>query len=307
MKWIETKIILQAEETTITTDLVANLFHETGLKGVVIEDPFPDPETEWATNAPAKPGKHAVTGFFPMDDHFEKTGETFKKRLAKLGLENSFGFQLVCREIDEEDWADSWKAHFHTIKIGNAIVVKPTWQIYHPQKNDIVVEIDPGMAFGTGTHPTTEMCIELLEKYIAPGDTILDVGTGSGILLIVSAKLGASKMWGLDIDPVAIKIAAQNLIHNQIDQQRYHLLNGSIDSVKKKSFSIIVANIISETIISMLDSVGERLNSGGVFICSGIAEASRDVITASQKTCGFKTIELRQRENWIAMVSEPSR
>jgi ribosomal protein L11 methyltransferase len=180
--------------------------------------------------------------------------------------------------------------------------VKPTWRDYTPQPDQLVIEIDPGMAFGTGTHPTTALCMAMLETYITPGVSVLDVGTGSGILLIEAAKLGAGHLAGIDLDPVAIHIAQQNLARNAVPKQQYTLQSGHMLSMVDATFDIVVANILAEVILDLLDQVNRALKPGGLFICSGIIEAFRLGVLKKMAACGFSILDVQQQGDWVAIA-----
>ena len=171
-------------------------------------------------------------------------------------------YQLSYKELDEEDWAEAWKAFFEPLKVGKKIVVKPTWCNYTADPGDIVLELDPGMAFGTGTHPTTALCIRLIEDYIHLGDSFLDIGTGSGILMIAAARLGAGFVCGLDKDTVAVRVAAYNLRLNGLNPRHYSLRTGNLLEGIKDKYNLITANIFTHVILELLDDLPRALNAG---------------------------------------------
>jgi len=220
MKWIEAKVIFEFVDRQLAVDLISNLFHDFGLQGVVIEDPEIVPGEDWAVGVPDLPQQHAVIGYFPENEKSAKQIRIIEEKLKKLEKEIGIASRTFYARIDEADWSESWKAYFWPEKIGAAIVVKPTWREYTRTDDETVLEIDPGMAFGTGTHPTTALCIELIETYLQKGDSFLDVGTGSGILMVAAAKLGAARVRGVDNDEEAVKIARQNMRQNGLKQKR---------------------------------------------------------------------------------------
>jgi ribosomal protein L11 methyltransferase len=210
--------------------------------------------------------------------------------------------QLAYHDIDEQDWAHSWKQYFFTEKITDTIVIKPSWRTYQAGPEEIVLEIDPGMAFGTGTHPTTRMCIALIEKYIRPADCFLDIGTGSGILMIAAAKLGAAAMTGIDNDEMAVAVARQNLAGNQIPKEKYEIKAGNLTRDLNAQYSLVAANILSEIIVQLADDVQNVMLPGAFFICSGIIESKQKMVADKLTSVGFDILETRIKEEWVAMV-----
>ena len=302
MKWIAVKIFFEFRDTTLAADLVADIFYTSGLKGVVIDDPLADPGEEWGEDAVPLPEKNAVTGYVPRDNRFENYLSALKKSLGELERETGIRCSLVCSEIDEEDWADSWKAFFYPERVSRHIVVKPTWRNYSPEPGDTVLEIDPGMAFGTGTHPTTALCITMIEKYLQPGDTFLDVGTGSGILMAAASKLGAKRGLGIDNDPLAVQIARKNLLLNGADPEKFKVQTGDLVSVVAKPYDLVVANILSEVIVLLLDGLPDKMTRGGIVVTSGIIEKNQDAVTEKMAAKGLEILEIHRKEGWVAIV-----
>ena len=165
------------------------------------------------------------------------------------------------------------------------------------------MEIDPGMAFGTGTHPTTRMCIEMIERYLKKGDSVLDVGAGSGILMIAAAKLGAGRLWGVDNDPMAVEIAEKNLVGNRISKDRFSIVCGSLVEKIDASFDLVVANILAEVILDLIDSLIPVLNPGGIFIGSGIVEKKAEQVSEKLLRTGFDILETRSMDGWSAIAA----
>ena len=206
MKWIQIKVIFDFENTQLATDLIADIFYEQGITGLVVEAPDIEHPEDWGKDA-ITPDHNSVIGYLLHNEQSEKQLKIIQKNLACLEKKNGILYKMVCSDVDESDWSHQWKAYFRPEKITDTIVVKPTWREYSGNHNEIILEIDPGMAFGTGIHPTTRMCIEMIERYLKPGDSFLDVGTGSGILMVAAAKLGAGRVWGTDTDEVAVDVA----------------------------------------------------------------------------------------------------
>jgi ribosomal protein L11 methyltransferase len=211
---------------------------------------------------------------------------------------------LVIDRLDAADWSEAWKAHFHTEKISRHLVVKPSWQDYKPRAGELVIEIDPGMAFGTGTHPTTQLCLNLIETCIKPQDSVLDVGTGTGILMIAAAKLGARKVCGIDNDWMAVDIAKRNLTRNHIDQKIFVLICGRLIEAINIRFDLVVTNLFTEDVIVLLDNINRVLSRKGRFMCSGILKENQYLVTDKLKTLDFEIIHIYSKEEWVAIAGK---
>jgi len=302
MKWIEIKVIFNYTSNELATDLISNIFYDLGLKGVVVEDPDIKQGEKWENTDEIKLAGTAVTGYIPENKQSRENLKIIKEKL--IGLEKECGIfsKSICRTIDEQDWSESWKEFFHPLKITKKIVIKPSWQDYNANFDDIVIEIDPGMAFGTGTHPTTALCISMIEKYMKKGNKFLDIGTGSGILMITAAKLGAQKVCGIDNDEVAIDIAEKNLLLNGIKNKNFKVITGNLTDKVDEKFDFVAANILTETIMLLLDSVKSVLKNKSVFICSGIIGKNKDKVAEKMVASGFEVIEIRKKEEWVSLV-----
>ena len=204
---------------------------------------------------------------------------------------------------DEADWQNAWKSHFSLLKLGRRLVIKPSWIDYPGEPGELIINLDPGMAFGTGYHPTTYTCLELLEELISPAARSLDLGTGSGILAIAMVKLGAAEVVALDTDPVAVRTAGQNFQGTQIEE-RVKLAQGTVPHplTGAGGFDLAVANISARAVGDRAGAVRESLKPEGVFIGSGIIHEQRHEAEAAIRNAGFTSIEIRQREDWVALV-----
>ncbi|MBF0100770.1 MAG: 50S ribosomal protein L11 methyltransferase [Desulfobacterales bacterium] len=301
MKWIEAKVTFTPDLSETTEDLIANIFDELGIKGVIIEQPNWDKEVDWADHDIHQPNLNSVTGFFPNSEQAIQLKDALNYRLEQLKREHPFTFQLEYKIIDEANWAESWKSYFFPQKISKFIVVKPTWCDYTQQPNDIVVEIDPGMAFGTGTHATTMLCVQMIEKYVKAGDRLLDIGTGSGILMIAAAKLGAAQVHGVDIDPMAITIAENNLVLNKIPKDCFYLWVGDMIRPISMQYDIVVANILHEPILILLKSIKTVLCKNAIVIVSGIIQDKKELILNEMKHQHLDIIDLCEEQEWVAI------
>ncbi|MEW6672594.1 MAG: 50S ribosomal protein L11 methyltransferase [Thermodesulfobacteriota bacterium] len=300
MKWSEVKITFDAEDREFAADLISNIFYDLGLSGVVVEDADTLSPNGLADHLPH--GVNAVSAYLPKTETLSDSMDFITKRLGEVTREFHIPGRIICRDVDETDWAESWKAYFWPQKIGRKIVIKPSWREYVPAPDDIIVEIDPGMAFGTGTHPTTSLCIEMIEKFLQKGDSFLDVGTGSGILMAAAAKLGAGKGIGIDNDHLAVEIARKNLLMNSIDPENFNVLTGDLAETVNEKFHFVSANILTETIIRLLGHIRKILIGGGVFVCSGIIEENKDLIRSKMEKTGFDILDTVIREKWVAFA-----
>jgi len=306
MKWTETKVIFDYYDKSFAADLISDIFYNLDVKGVVIEGPETDPaaDNDWADGVQKMPEKDAVIAYFPDNMESREKYKILEKELIRLNNDNGIITQILYNKIDEEDWAESWKNYFFPEKISRRIVVKPTWREYSPAPHEIVLEIDPGMAFGTGTHPTTILCVNMIEAYLKPGYTLLDVGTGSGILMIAGAKLGAAKMLGVDTDEIAVDIAQKNLLLNSIEDNKFKVIKGNLLDNIKEEFDIVVANILSNVILLLLDHIRKVLKKGGLFICSGIIEENKDTVAQKMKDSGFDILEIQTDQHWVCIAGK---
>ncbi|MCP4350078.1 MAG: 50S ribosomal protein L11 methyltransferase [Desulfobacterales bacterium] len=303
MKWTEAKIIYDFHDKQLAVDLISDIFYDLGLKGVVVGDPDAEPDEGWGDGVEKSADDYSVTGYFPKNEQTGKKCRTLENELVRLENENRIKTSVVYMEIDEEDWAESWKTYFWPEKITENIVVRPTWREYNPGQDETVLEIDPGMAFGTGTHPTTALCIGMIEKYLKPGNTFLDIGTGSGILMIAAAKLGAEKIWGTDTDEVAVEIAEKNLLLNKIKPEKFRVANSNLADIVEERFDIVAANILSEVIIVLLDDVRNVLADKGIFICSGIIKRAKDAVVQKMADLEFEILEICEKEEWVSIAA----
>lgn len=228
-------------------------------------------------------------------DAFE-TKLWLSEMLKSASIEN----EISIVGVNEEDWANGWKQYYHVQHIGKNIVVVPSWEKYEPKNNEVIMTLDPGMAFGTGTHETTRLCLELLEGVVSGNKNILDIGTGSGILAVGGLLLGAKSALGVDIDPVAVKTADENAKINGVNDKTKFLCGDLTDKVSG-SFEIVTANIVADVIIRLLDTVKNYLISGGDFIISGIIDTRGDEVQKACEDAGFKVINRLELNGWVAM------
>jgi len=252
-----------------------------------------------------------VKTYLPAEDLAGDAIAAIRDALDHLSFLRPIG-PLRLQTLEEEDWANAWKEHFHVHHVGQRIVIKPTWREYTPAADERVIELDPGMAFGTGLHPTTRLCLAALEDHLRPGQSVLDLGTGSGILAIAAARLGANPVYALDIDPVAVAVAASNVQANGVEsivRVRQGTLEGSRGDESwpmndgQRAFDRIVANLIARVLIDLAGPLAAALAADGVLIASGIIADRTDDVIAAFAAAGLTGIERRQEGDWIALIA----
>ena len=301
MKWIEIKVIFKPGKDILLEELISNVFEKTETGGVAIERPDLEPAEGWDPGPVSKPEHYSVTGYIPADDKADSKCSIIENGINYLIKDGAY-CEIVYSTINDEDWAEKWKEYFRPEKITDTIVVKPTWRDYKLEKNEKIIEIDPGMAFGTGTHATTGMCMQLLEKYFKKENSFLDIGTGSGILMIAAKLFGAGIMSGTDIDDLAIETAEKNLLLNNISSDNYTLILGNLSDSINEKYDVVAANILAEIIIDLLPDLHKVVKKEGLFICSGILEEKADMISDGLQKVGFEIIEITIRDAWAAIA-----
>lgn len=216
----------------------------------------------------------------------------------------SIDFSVDIASVDEQDWATAWKKYYRPTKVGERVVVCPSWESYAKADGEIVLTLDPGMAFGTGTHDTTRLCIRLIEQYVASGLSLLDIGTGSGILAVAALLLGAKKAVGVDIDEVAVRVAKENAELNGVSERVEFLAGDLTDKVSGK-FELVTANIVADVIIRLLPSLAEFLTVDGVFIASGIIDTREADVVSALEAEGYELVGREESGGWVALAAKP--
>lgn len=307
--WIEVRVITKSE----ALEPVSGIFYSLDCKGVAIEDPEDILGREQGPltwdfadiNVLEHKGKFAVVkAYFAEEDNIEEILGYVNEKLVEL---KEMGIDLGEAKVEhekmyEEDWANTWKQYYKPSKVGEKIVVKPIWEEYEEKEGELVVNLDPGMAFGTGTHETTRMCIQALEKYVKEESTVFDVGCGSGILAIAAAKLGAKLAVGVDLDPVAVESSIENVGYNNLNN--IEILHGNLVEVIDGKADIVVANILAEIICILTDDVKRVMKDGGVFITSGIIHDRVDMVCEKLEATGFEVIEKNRDGEWNCIVAK---
>ena len=211
-------------------------------------------------------------------------------------------FEIKIADCATEDWVNNWKQYFHPMPIGEKLLIRPTWEDEYDAQNRKVLHIEPGLAFGTGSHPTTKLCLETLEKYVDENSTVLDIGCGSGILSIAALLLGASNAFGVDIDSLAVKTAMANAAENGFDCSRFTAVQGNLSDKVSGTYNVIIANIVADIIMEFNKEVGKFLSDDGVYITGGIIETREDEVLYSFAQNGFEVIERFEEKGWLVFV-----
>jgi ribosomal protein L11 methyltransferase len=302
MRWLELTVTAHREAVEALSELLST--HAPG--GVAIEEPIAllDDGQEYRIR-PDEPVQ--VRAYLPADGSEEDARQRIEEGLWHLGqIGPNFVEQMTTRFVAEEDWANAWKEYFHVLHVGRRVVIKPSWRDYTPQPGEVVLELDPGMAFGTGLHPTTHMCLELLEQHIQPGMRVLDVGTGSGILALAAAKLGAASVLALDVSSVAVEAAQANAQANVL-AGRITVRPGSLEETPETTYDLVVANIIARVIADLAPALVASLAPGGLLIASGIIDERLALAEDALRAAGLATIERVQEGDWFSLVGRSSR
>ncbi len=311
MDWMEYTILT----TTEASDLISQILLDAGSTGTMIEDKNDvaanqRPEGQWDIIDEAIARRIGddvkVTGYFEADAKLPDRVAFIEGELRRIGgmdLGMDLGkLETRRHDVAEQDWTESWKAAFRPFRLGEHMLVKPSWETVEPLPGDHVIEIDPGMAFGTGTHETTGMCVKLVEKYVKPGDRVIDIGTGTGILAIAAAHMGASAVLATDLDAVAVRVAAENVKINGFEGV-IDMRCGDLLEVVRESGDVVIANIISDVIVMLAKPVRQRIVDGGIFICSGISADRREDVLKALDEAGFEVLDSLNEGEWCAMAA----
>ncbi len=294
-RWVE--ISVEADQDSV--DDLVNLLGRHCTGGAVVEDRPAEPDASAARRV-------TVKGFLPVWE--EETLRKLEIVLLLLGQVSPISEPHI-RVLEPEDWAESWKAFFLPQHIGERIVIVPTWHEYAPQPQEVIVRLDPGMAFGTGLHATTRLCLRALEHLVRPGMRVLDVGTGSGILAISAALLGAGPIDAVDSDPVAVEVARQNAALNRVSESVTvaHATLGDqplpgVPLHTAAHYDLLLANILAEIIANMAPAIARALSSGGIYVTSGILREKADAVAQALERAGLSVDERNDEEGWVALI-----
>ncbi|MCS7464891.1 50S ribosomal protein L11 methyltransferase [Paenibacillus doosanensis] len=322
MRWHE--ITVNTTEEAI--EMITNFIHELGAGGVSIEESGTlnkqrDTSLGQWYELPLNDipeGRAVIKGYFSEGTDMDAIMDSLQRsveQLAEFDIDTgSPTYEL--KEVDDEDWATAWKQYFKPLRISERLTIKPTWEEYTPGPEEIILELDPGMAFGTGTHATTSLCLKTLEKVIQGGEDVIDVGTGSGVLAIAAAKLGAKHVLALDLDPVAVSSASENSRLNGLESQITVKLSDLLGVLRESAAGdagsalgvklpvrIVVANILAEIILLFVKDVYDVLETGGTYVVSGIIKSKQDDVEKGLAEVGFTVTECHEDQDWVVIIA----
>lgn len=301
MKWLRVKVDYYSDFIKETKEKIIGIFSELGVNEFEFIDFFTENALDFHKESIVN-DTWTIIGYFPNNKFARLKLKMLSEKLEELSENEEMIFTVYTNECDENEWKDEWKKYFHTTKITDKIVIKPSWEDYTPSEGETVIKIDPGMAFGTGTHETTSLCIKMLEKYAQGKKNLLDIGCGSGILMIVGAKLGAEKVDGIDIDPAVESVAKENLEDNEIDN--FSVVIGNLVDDTDKKYDIVVSNILADTLMALLDDIEKVLEPGALVIFSGILKTRKHEILEKTEKHNFEQIDEKEENGWISYVFE---
>lgn len=309
MKWTEVSIHTSNE----AVESISNILQEAGIEGLVIEDPLElqkKRESPYGEIYELDPQNYPEKGvrikvYLPSSSNLKEIVIEIEQKINRLAAFHDLGEnKITTREIHEEDWATAWKKYYKPVFVTEHIMIKPIWETYNPQtKDEMIIEMDPGMAFGTGTHPTTVLSIQSLERYIKKEDIVIDVGSGSGILSIAASKLGAAEVYAYDLDEVAVKSSKANIEINKLSEKITVQQNNLLQGINLAA-DLIVSNILAEIIVQFIDDAWDNLKSGGIFITSGIIKEKENMVLKALEAQGFQIIETQALEDWVSVIAK---
>ncbi|MCM1179052.1 MAG: 50S ribosomal protein L11 methyltransferase [Clostridium sp.] len=319
MKWKKVTV----ETTTEATDMLSFLLDEKGVEGIEIEDKVPLSEEDKKAmfidilpELPPDDGVALVSCYVEEYEDIDGLKEYIRQELHDMSAYMDVGSGLITvGETEDKDWMNNWKEFFHPFRLEGNIVIQPTWtEQYEVEKDDIVIHIDPGTAFGTGSHETTKLCIANLKKYIRKDglSEVLDAGCGSGILSIIAMKLGAKRVYGIDIDELAVKASMENLALNQIPGDAYQIVKGDVigdrefaESVAEiGQYDIVTANILADVIIPLSGVIRPFMKKDAVFITSGIIDMKEEAVKEALIYNGFEIVDVSRMGEWVSIVAK---
>ena len=302
MKWIKVRVDYFSDNLEEIKAKLVNMFNEIGINQVEVIDYFLENELDYNANFSNKNDVWSIIGYI-VDNRFANTklNIIFNNLKEFMENENEFMYEIFTAKCNDEDWQDEWKKYFHTVNITDDIVIKPSWDEYEPSDNEIVVEIDPGLAFGTGTHETTSLCVEFLEKYAQNKKKLLDIGCGSGILMLIGKKLGVEKVVGIDIDEKVNDVVLENFSKNGINENFQVIIGNLVDDVNEK-YDLVVSNILVDVLEKLLEDIEKILEKDATVIFSGILNEKEEAFLKKAKNYNLKQIDRKEKNNWVSLV-----
>ncbi len=315
MRWNKYTLIT----TTEAEDLISSMMMDVGIEGIEIEDKVPLSEQDKSQmfvdilpEGPEDDGVARVSFYLEPETDNAAVLAAVQKGLDEIrgwGIDVGAG-TIEASQTEDKDWINNWKEYFHQFYVDD-ILIKPSWEEVQPKDRDkLLIQIDPGTAFGTGMHETTQLCIRQIRKYVTPETLLLDVGTGSGILSIAALKLGASYAFGTDLDPCAISAAVENREVNGIGEEQFQVMAGNImeeETVKEtagyEKYHMVVANILAEVLLPLTPVVVKHMKKGGIYITSGIIEEKEDAVVNAVKEAGLELLEVTRQGEWVSVTA----
>ena len=314
MKWNKFRL----KTTTESEDIVSSMLMDLGIQGIEIEDKIPltqsDKEQMFVDILPeieADDGVAYISFYLEEDEDKEEVLANVKKELEEMRAYTNVGACTIEESQTEDvDWVNNWKQYFHQFYVDDVLII-PSWEEVKPEDEDkMIIHIDPGTAFGTGMHETTQLCIRQIRKYVTPDTTILDVGCGSGILGMLALKFGAKYPVGTDLDPCAIDATYENMEVNGITKDQYEVMIGNIiddkevqDKVGYEKYDIVVANILADVLVPLTPVILHQLKTGGIYITSGIIDAKEETVVEAVKEAGLEVLEVTYQGEWVSVTA----
>jgi len=304
MKWKEISVLTNG----VCLEPVAGIFHSMGSGGVVVEDPQAARQYVSRDNWNPESISQDVLGhdFIVVKAYFPDERQVMEELDGRLKeVEKQFNSQckVYINEVNDEDWEQAWKKYYHTFKVGQRLVIKPSWESYQPSDGEVVIDIDPGMAFGTGIHASTRFCLTFIEQYIQGGEVVVDAGCGSGILSIAAAKLGAAKVQAMDIDDVAVRIARENIKLNGLENIIEAEAGDIVEALNNFAPQVVLANITAEVVAHLIPVAARVLPPGGWFFGSGIVDSRWPLVRKQLDNHGFEIEQLLTDVDWIGVAA----
>ncbi|AMD95705.1 50S ribosomal protein L11 methyltransferase [Leptotrichia sp. oral taxon 847] len=302
MKWIKVKIDYFSDNLKETKAKLVNIFEEVGIKQMEFVDYFSDNSLDYSVNFKNKNDIWSIIGYIIYNRFAQTKLNIIYENVNKISKDDkNFMSEIYTLRCSDEEWQDEWKKYFHTVNITPNIVIKPSWDNYEVKGNETVIEIDPGLAFGTGTHETTSLCVEFLEKYAKGKNNLLDIGCGSGILMLIAKKLGVNKVTGIDIDEKVEKVVYENFRKNNIENNYKVVIGNLVDDVSKK-YDLVVSNILVDVLIELLKNIEKTLENEATVIFSGILKEKEDIFLKETLKYNLKNIDRNEKNNWVSLV-----
>lgn len=302
MKWIKVKVDYFSDNLAISKGKIINIFEEIGIKETEAIDYFSDNSLDYNRNFKNENKIWSIAGYI-IDNRFSGSKlKIINENLEKYADENEdFGYEIYTSRCSDDDWKDEWKKYFHTVKITDNIIIKPSWDSYEATGNEKIIEIDPGMAFGTGTHETTSLCVEFLEKYSNGRKKLLDIGCGSGILMLIGKKIGIGNVTGIDIDDKVEEVVKENFRKNNIFENFEIVIGNLVDNINDK-YDIVVSNILVDVLIELLENIEKVLKKNAIVIFSGILKEKEEEFVEKTGLYKLKNIDRNEKNNWVSLV-----